>query len=214
MLRRKRGPGDPRSRRSLGPAAWLLCATLLVAGPAHAPAAPSAPPPPVSASRLQSLLQRFVDQTYLKAFRHLGDERDFDHGHFLFASADPGAAPVAILYHTQELAYYAAAGSAYGWLDPDGRNWIQWLKDGRVENARRYLSPNPEPLPYDPQALKSHHTILAEMLEPSAFGGRLLRSRQIVFTRQSCPSRLDPSSMLVIRMPGAGRRVCLSLSQY
>lgn len=168
----------------------------------------------MDAPKLQALLQSFVDKTYLKAFRHLGDERDFDHGHFLFASGAPGAAPVAILYHTQELAYYAAAGSAYAWLDPNGRNWIQWLSDGRVENARRYLSADPGPLPFDPAALKSHHTILAEMLDPSAFGTRRLVSRQVVFTRESCPSRVDPSSTLVIRMPGGPRRVCLSLSEY
>lgn len=207
-------PEGPRRRRSLGPAALALAAALLLARPAQAPASPSALPPRVDAARLQALLQSFVDKTYLKAFRHLGDERDFDHGHFLFASAAPGAAPVAILYHTQELAYYAAKGSAYAWLDPEGRNWIQWLSDGRVENARRYLSAHPGPLPVDPRALSRHHTILAAMLEPSAFGARRLLARQVVFSREACPARLDRSSTLVIRLPGAARRVCLSLSEY
>ena len=78
---------------------------------------------------LESLLQRFVDQSYLVGFRHLGDERDFDHGHLLY---DAAGKPLAILYHTQELARGRAPDSDFGYVNPEARNWIQWLDDGRV----------------------------------------------------------------------------------
>ncbi len=188
----------------------------MLARPVQAPAAPAAAlPARFDTRRLQTMLQAFVDRAYLRAFRHLGDEKDFDHGHFLFASDAPDAPPVAILYHTQELAYYAAAGSAYAWLDPEGRNWIQWLSDGRIENARLRLSAvAPEALPVDPAALRAHHTILPEMLNASAFGAKRLFSRQIVFTQEACPSDPDPASTLFIHLPGAPRRLCLALSEY
>jgi hypothetical protein len=172
-------------------------------------------PRAVGRERLQALLQSFVDKAYGKAFRHLGEERDFDHGHFLFASQDPDAAPVAILYHTQELAYYAKPGSGYGWLDPEGRNWVQWLSDGRVENAKDLArADQPSGLPVSPEELKSHHTILAEMLQPARFGAaaglRALRSRQVVFTKTACSAA---AGQLTIRLPDASR-VCLALSEY
>ena len=174
-------------------------------------------PRAVGREKLQALLQAFVDKAYGKAFRHLGEERDFDHGHFIFASQDPDAAPVAILYHTQELAYYAKPGSGYGWIDPEKRNWIQWLSDGRVENAKALERPDPpSSLPVSPEELKSHHTILAEMLQPARFGAaaglRALRSRQVVFTKTPCDAAAA-GGPLRIRLPDASS-VCLALSEY
>ena len=205
-------------RWSFGPSrSWALAAALALSCPARGagPTAPPVLPPSIGAQRLQSLLQDFVDKAYQKAFRHLGDERDFDHGHFLFASQAPEAPPVAILYHTQELAFYAAARSGYEWLDPDGRNWIQWLSDGRIENARGYLRPGPRrAASFDEQTLERHHTILAEMLEPKAFGASsALRSRQVVFTRSTCPAAEATPDILQIRLP-ASERVCLTLSAF
>src|ERR1700722_10749946 len=81
-------------------------------------------PGDLSRAGFESLLQRFVDQSYLKGFRHLGDERDFDHGHILF---DASGKPVAILYHTQELALGQPRDSEFGYLNPETRNWIQWV---------------------------------------------------------------------------------------
>ena len=153
---------------------------------------------PLPAARLQGYLQRFADGAYLKSFRHLGEERDFDHGHLLFADSKE---PVAILYHTQELAYYD-----HSWLDPEGRNWVQWLSDGRVENAKRYERRGPMPaLPAPLEALRAHKTVLPEMLEPSAFGARRLTSRQVVFTRAACGG-----ATISVRL--RGRRVCLSVN--
>jgi hypothetical protein len=194
--------------RSLGPALVLLCA---LARPA-ASGALAALPPRVDRARLQALLQSFVDRTYLKAFRHLGDERDFDHGHFLYKADGEDSGPVAILYHTQELALYAAPRSGYGWLDPEGRNWVQWLSDGRVENARRYRRASFGPAVLaELAALERHHTILADMLDPAAFGARVLRARQVVFTRTACGAARD--DRLAILLPRSGR-VCLALSEY
>jgi hypothetical protein len=225
----------------LGPSrALLLAAALAVFGPSRAatgqptavraaagaavravlpaqdlPRLPSlALPRMVGKERLQALLQAFVDRAYGKAFRHLGEERDFDHGHFLFASDAPDAAPVAILYHTQELAYYEPPRSDYGWLDPEARNWVQWLDDGRIENAKGLQSADaPRGLPVDEAALRSHHTILAQMLRPGLFGGHAPRSRQVVFTKAPCPAAGSDPSLMEVRLPSA-ERVCLSLSEY
>jgi hypothetical protein len=170
-------------------------------------------PRAIGRERLQALLQLFVDTKYGKAFRHLGEERDFDHGHFLFASDDADAAPVAILYHTQELAFYAEPKSEYGWLNPEGRNWIQWLSDGRVENAARLQRADPpRGLPASLEELRAHHTILAEILEPARFGAaglRALRSRQVVFTKAACVA-----GSLRVRVPSSAEPVCLALSEY
>jgi hypothetical protein len=189
-------------------AAWkALPLAVLLAFPVSAAAAPGLPMPvPV----LQKLLQRFVDSTYLKAFRHLGDERDFDHGHLLY---DDDGRPVAVLYHTQELAHYAGKGTPFAYIDRGARNWIQWLDDGRVENAARYArrdyprSPSwdwfrAQELP----ALREHHTILDKMLDPALLGFTPARSRQWVFTRGDCST-----AAARVRLPGA-QDVCLALS--
>src|SRR5579883_2361757 len=138
----------------------------LAAAPARAqPFSALGLPKSVTKPLLQGLLQSFVDHEYRKAFRHLGDERDFDHGHLLFA---PGSdKPVAVLYHTQELAVYQPSASPFTFLDPRGRNWLQWVGDGRIANASGFLRKGfprgaswdlfvAEDLP----VLEAHHTIL------------------------------------------------------
>ena len=119
----------------------LLLLTLGSSAPARAslptqtsPA--SEAPAGIEPARMQVLLQRFVDKLYLKAFRHLGDERDFDHGHVLYAPASK--TPVAILYHTQELAQDEPAGSDFAFVDSGARNWIQWLDRDGIEKADHY----------------------------------------------------------------------------
>lgn len=162
--------------------------------------------------RLQGLLQRFVDDGYGKSFRHLGDERDFDHGHLLFSDGKP----VAILYHTQETAH-APVSPDYGYLDTQGRNWIQWLDSSSVENARRYERTSyPRSgvwdwfLYKDLPALKERHTITDRMLDPVLLGRTISESRQWTFTRVGCADtgEADPE-ILKIRLPG--RSVCLAL---
>lgn len=67
----------------------------------------------VSKKILRTRLQQFVALNYQRAFRYLGDRADFFHGHFLFSEPQlhgPTPSnfqkPLAILYHTQEEAYY------------------------------------------------------------------------------------------------------------
>jgi hypothetical protein len=186
--------------------------------PGLASGSPTTSPLPLSPKRLESLLQTFVDRAYLKAFRTLGDERDFDHGHFIFANDQADAAPVAILYHTQELAYYQEPGSPFGFVDPESRNWIQWIADGRIDNASRYERRSyPRSAAWDwfqaheLPSLRRHRTILADMLDPAAFGSQNIRSSQWVFTRATCAKQADRDISVVV--PTAGR-VCLSLSRY
>lgn len=197
---------------------------LLLGAPARAlPPSPPAPAAEATAgiepARMQGLLQRVVDKLYLKAFRHLGDERDFDHGHVLYA---PGSkAPVAILYHTQELSQDEPAGSEFGVLDAGARNWIQWLDRDGIENANAYQREafpdsaywrwfQAERLP----SLKRYHTILDKMLDPERVGAETSESRQLVFTRFDCaapPARRPGITPIDIRLP-SGEKVCLDLS--
>jgi hypothetical protein len=164
---------------------------------------------PLSASRLQNLLQTFVTGAQGRSFRVLGDENDFDHGHVLL-DAGTGA-PIAILYHTQEL----AADSAAGYLDAAGRNWIQWLDGRGIENARRYeRSEYPRTAAWDwfvaqelPR-LRGRHTITDKMLDPALLGSEISGSVQWTFTRVACgaaaPERID------VVLPDR-TTVCLSL---
>jgi hypothetical protein len=174
-------------------------------------------PPAVSREAIESLLQRFVTRSYLKGFRHLGDERDFDHGHILY---DASGRPLAILYHTQELALGRASGDDFAFIDPGARNWIQWFDDGRIENAARYLRRD---YPHTPEwdwfraaqlpALEQHRTILDKMLDPALLPVDAAKSLQLVFTRKDCeaaPPAAD-SKELRILLP-TKEAVCLSLS--
>lgn len=182
---------------------------------AQAPAAPAG----VAPARMQGLLQRFVDKLYLKAFRHLGDERDFDHGHVLYAPKS--RTPVAILYHTQELAQDEPAGSAYGYVDAGARNWIQWLDRDDIVNAEQYQRKEfpdsaswrwfkEERMP----VLRRYHTIVDKMLDPARLGAETSESRQLVFTRFDCaaPPPVRPGEApIAVRLP-SGEQVCLALS--
>lgn len=193
----------------------LFAATPSRAVPAAAPAEATAG---IEPARMRELLQRVVDKLYLKAFRHLGDERDFDHGHVLYA---PGTkTPVAILYHTQELSQDEPAGSDYGVIDSGGRNWLQWLDRDGIENANAYERGEypdsatwrwfqSERLP----SLKRYHTILDKMLDPGRVGADTSDSRQLVFTRFDCsaPPPRSAATAIDVRLP-TGEKVCLDLS--
>ncbi len=197
--------------------ALTLCSLFSPSARASAPFAALGLPPALSRSALESLLQRFVDTTYLKAFRHLGDERDFDHGHLLM---DASGRPVAILYHTQELARGEPRSSDYAYVDPSARNWLQWLDDGRVENAAAYKRRDyPRTAAWDwfriaeLPGLEEHRTILDKMLDPALLPIDFAKTRQWVFTRVACggtpPS--PESQNLRILLP-TQETVCLSLS--
>lgn len=164
-----------------------------------------------SRTEFQGLLQRFVDAQYLKSFRRLGEEEDFDHAHLLFGARSP-ARPVAILYHTQELAREAA-------LDPRARNWIQWVEGGAVEEAVRYERKDYPPtaawdwfLHQELPTLRQRHTILDKMLDPARFGAEALESRQWVFSLVECgrPPPRDEAQTLRIAL-SSGPLVCLAL---
>jgi hypothetical protein len=203
----------------------LLAAVLLSSSVRAAPAvAPPAGafaslglPDALSKPRLQSLLQAFVDAGYGRRFRHLGDERDFDHGHVLFDART--RAPIAILYHTQELAAEAAEPD-YGYVDPDGRNWIQWLDGRGIENARGYERADyPRSGSWDwfvarelPK-LRRRRTITDKMLDPARLGTELAQSLQYTFTRTACPGAApeDTSRVLRVTLPDQ-TPVCLALS--
>lgn len=189
---------------------FYVLAVLLLASARAVPAAePKAPP--LDAPAFQRLLQRFVDRAYLKGFRHIGDERDFDHGHLLF---DARSNLVAILYHTQELAGEERPGSEYAYIDTGARNWIQWIDGGRIENAAVYLRAEyPSTAAWDffrlteLPGLSEHHTVLPKMLDPK-LGIDPAKTEQWVFTKIQCAPAAG--GMRVV-LP-TKEEVCLSLS--
>lgn len=182
----------------------LLLSALLSTGCQAAP-----PALPLSEPRLQGLLQSFVASGYGRSFHRLGDENDFDHGHVLIDSRT--GSPIAILYHTQEL----AADSPAGYLDAAGRNWIQWLDGRGIENARRYERAAYPRTPswdwfvaQDLPRLRGRHTITDKMLDPALLGSELASSVQWTFTRVAC-EKAAPKRIGVV-LPDR-TTVCLSL---
>lgn len=204
----------------------LLLTGWLTTGCRAAPMIAAVPPPArfaalglpagLSKARLQGLLQAFVASAYGRSFRRLGDERDFDHGHLLLDART--RAPAAILYHTQELAD-AATTPDDGYLDPDGRNWIQWLDARGIENAHRYERARyPRSgswdwfVAYQLPKLRRHHTITDQMLDPVLLGTELTPALQWTFTRVECGSSRpdDASNVIGIVLPDR-TAVCLAL---
>ena len=171
----------------------------------------------IGKGQFQALLQTFVEQTYQKGFRHLGDERDFDHGHVL---SGPDGEPVAIMWHTQELALYEPAGGEFGYVDPGGRNWLQWISDGRVENADRYERKSyPVSAAWDwfcasdLPGLRKNRTILDKMLDPGRVAIDPAKTVQYVFTRVACGRASPaPDSEMRVLLP-TREAVCLSLTR-
>lgn len=169
---------------------------------------------PLTEARFGELLQGFVTAAHGKEFRHLGDERDFDHGHVL---SGPDGEPAAILWHTQELALHEPAGGEFGYVDPEGRNWLQWIADGRVENARAYeRSSYPADAAWEwfqaaeLPGLRKNRTILDKMLDPGRVAVDPAKTVQWVFTRVSCAGA--PASALRVTLP-TREAVCLTLSR-
>ena len=150
--------------------------------------------------RLQSLLNQFSKEAHGKAFRSIGVEEDFFHGHVLFErtlhDGQMVLSPKAILYHTQEDAHKAhwekSVAPKYDYLDITTRNWIQWLsddaaKDGvKIENARDYLDfAQKDPSQFfdekaEPQK-EFHYTIHAKNLDAHKLGFELAGELQFEF---------------------------------
>ena len=174
-------------------------------------------PTQVGLDEMQSLLQRFVDETYPTAFRLLGDSRDFDHGHFLYAENLPtNRKPFAVLWHTQERGLCKGMQFQF---DPTARNWIQWLDPKRpLQNAIKYKR---RAYPATPawRALvelrlsdaEECHTIHPEMLDPEALGLRVASTSQWSFTKKDCEEIKD--NRIDISLPPNGARICLEVSQ-
>jgi len=150
--------------------------------------------------RVGTLLNQFSKETYQKAFRFIGVEQDFFHGHVLFertlVDGKLQLNPRAILYHTQEDAHKAhwekSIVPKYDYLNVTTRNWIQWLsedpaEDGqKIENARDYLDvTQKDPSPFFDEHLEPqkdlHYTIHAKNLDSSKLGFKLAGELQFEF---------------------------------
>ena len=125
------------------------------------------------------------------------------------------------MWHTQELALYEPAGGEFGYLNPRGRNWLQWLSDGRIENADRFQRKS---YPSGPAwdwfrvselpGLQRNHTILDKMLDPELLAIDPAKTVQYVFTRIDCGrASLEPGSADMRVVLPTREAVCLSLSR-
>lgn len=185
---------------------FLPISAVLLAFPLRLPGLGRAPGDGIlPVSELRSLLQEFVDRGHGRGFRELGLERDFDHGHLLFAEGS--GRPFAILYHTQEL------GAAPG-ANPAARNWIQMTGSRRIEDARAYLRKTYPPGAYwewfqgqELSRYRAKGTIVWEMLDPERLGAPVASARQWEFSRVSCGAPRG----LALRLPGSPP-VCLRSS--
>lgn len=160
-----------------------------------------------ASKELEALVQSFAHAHYQKSFRYLGDENDFDHGHFLFA---PGAErPSAILYHTQEMAptyRRLKPGGKYDYIDAEGRNWIQFIdRPERIVNAQEFLKDGLREHP----RFREYRTITDKMLDQERLGMKIERTVQWVFNQTDCDER--NGQLLVIRL-GSGQAACLRSS--
>lgn len=178
---------------------WRTAFFLLFLGARSVSAAPL-----LTQEERRSLVQTFVRANYQKSFRYLGDENDFDHGHFLFA---PGAArPSAILYHTQEMAPMyrrLKPGGKYDYVDTEGRNWIQFIDEpSKILNAKEFLKDRYA----DQPRWRDYRTITDRMLDPEKLGIKIQKSVQWVFKQTDCDK--NNADLINIEFP-AGRQACL-----
>ena len=177
----------------------ILSFVLAVSAVSAVPARSASP----TKTEFQGLLQRFVDASWSKGFKRLGEERDFDHGHIL---RDAGGAPVAILYHTQELDKFGGP-----------RSWIQRLSDGGIEDAARYeRAEYPRGAAWDLfraaelPAVKAQGTVLDKMIDPALLPVDASKTTQWVFSRVECGAAADEPLRVVLPTREA---VCLALKR-
>jgi hypothetical protein len=181
----------------------------------------------------QALLQDFVTDQYQKSFRHLGDIKDFHHGHIFYQydGTSPGSRlapesvfPFAILYHTQEAANYYSQkdpGGKYDYIDKAKRNWIQFF-DPVTKKTQKIVLANA--YAYSPSDLEAHkpisqnYTIHPDMLDPKKFSYGLDIQRQVEFTPTCANERsenffLKPLYEIWIVLKGQDNPSCLMVTQ-
>lgn len=94
--------------------------------------------------QFKKILAEASKQLYAKAYKYLGEEKDFFHGHVLYPvdsypsddimrkRVKPGTAPISILWHTQE----SAGDGLMEYVDKHARNWLQSIpQPADVQNA-------------------------------------------------------------------------------
>jgi len=186
-------------------------------------------PSELSLERIENLLSLFCEQTKGVAFRTIGVEEDFFHGHVLFEKKEHAGRvalfPRAILYHTQEEAHKAhwekSIDLQFDYINITTRNWIQWLDDDpaqdgmAIENARLYLDEKQkDPTPFfdekaEPQ--KNHHyTIHAKNLDSLKTGFVLAGELQFEFY-QDMNSSLGFGPQKSIKLENCGDHKALQL---
>ncbi len=187
-------------------------------------------PSQISPFRIEKLLNEFARHTYGKAFRFIGVEDDFDHGHILFEKKADGFYPRAILYHTQEFAYSAHwrknVDSKYDYINVTTRNWIQWLSDNeaidgkQIFNAKEYLDPTKkDPSQFEnlePQE-KFHYTLNFPDLDPNKLGFKTVADLQFEFRRckpEPNANPFSPNQPIWVRINGENHSLNLTTMTY
>jgi hypothetical protein len=182
----------------------------------------------VERDEVQKAIQMMVDLHLGNAFRDLGDERDFYHGHMLVEAPEgtkkmnatklPNAQPFAILFHTQE--NYSRKDTKtqktiYEYFAPEERNWLAFLKPTlKIENANQYKNAN-QPSRFS--VYEVARTINIEMLDPKLLKKKVAdygRFGQFQFKETKCrhlPENLrQVGNLIEINIPNH-KTICLEL---
>lgn len=184
-------------------------------------------PSELSRDFLKRMLQSFHDQHRGRAFRALGDARDFNHGHIVTDGTTVGA----LLLHTQEQAKNAPPGSPFSYLDSGQRNWLVYLREPdkfiNAESLRYRDRPADWPerwerhTTFDDYVYK-YKTVTVMMLDPAKTGiaaRSFLESEkgeQLNFNKASCPliSEEKLARSNVIPVDSDGGRQCLYVVSF
>lgn len=190
-------------------------------------------PSSIGLERIEKLLNKFVAQTYQKAFRYIGASEDFFHGHLLIeeVGAEHTLYPRAILYHTQEEAHAAHwngnVAAKFDYLDVTTRNWIQWISDDgnidgkAIENARVYLNhAKKDPKQFETNSAPQKelfYTIHSADLDPVKLGFRVYGDLQFEFNAADCNAGPENEYDLArgpIRVMVNGSEICMRVSTF
>lgn len=177
-------------------------------------------PNELSRSFLTMNLQSFYDQYYNVSFKHIGDWRDFDHGHLL---KDATGALRGVLFHTQERASLAKPDSDYTFIDKSKRNWLLFThRPFEFHNAYKFrFTQRPafwnqeyeKNVSWDEYAQAG--TVVELMLDPEKIGFKIVpfmsldKTEAFYFKKAKCPDIIKYESNIIEIKNHQGQRECL-----
>ncbi|OYZ18966.1 MAG: hypothetical protein B7Y39_12690 [Bdellovibrio sp. 28-41-41] len=153
-------------------------------------------------------IQYYYNQYNGVTFRHLGDWRDFDHGHLL---KDPTNRLRGVLFHTQERGNLFALDSRFHFINKELRNWLLFIdRPLMFENAIKYkydFKPSFWNAEYEKNVTWKQYedagTVVELMLDPNKTGFNIQpfmskeKTEQFYFKKAICPTSVHPKSNII-----------------